>query len=201
MGNITRRDFLKISGGTTGLLAATGLFKGPLAGLGARIEREDTKWGLSTATICPYCAVGCGLICQTDTFSGTGTLYNIEGDPDHPINRGTACAKGAAVIQVHNGDKPGTINERRLQKVLYRAPGGSEWQEKNWDFALDRIAELVKKTRDESWIGTNTNGRVVNRTEAIASVGGAANDNEECYLLVKMLRAMGLVYIEHQARI
>jgi len=202
MGNITRRDFLKISGGTTGLLATTGLFRGPLSALQARIERTDVKWGLSSATICPYCAVGCGLICQKGTTAGFfDALTNIEGDPDHPINRGTACAKGAATIQIHNGDKPGTINPRRLKKVLYRAPGGTDWQEKDWSFALDRIAQLIKNTRDESWIGTNANGKVVNRTEAIASLGGAANDNEECYLLVKMLRALGLVYIEHQARI
>ena len=123
-----------------------------------------------------------------------GNLTNLEGDSDHPINRGAACAKGASLAQIHN-------NDRRLSKVQYRAPGGTEWEEKSWDWTLDKIASNIKATRDASFITTNANGNLVNRTEAIASLGGAAHDNEECYLLVKMLRALGLVYIEHQARI
>ena len=92
-------------------------------------------------------------------------------------------------------------NERRLSKVLWRRPGAADWDEISWDSALDKIARKIKDTRDADFIETNANGNLVNRTEAIASVGGAAHDNEECYLLVKMLRALGLVYVEHQARI
>ncbi len=195
---ISRRDFLKVSGGVTGLFATAGLFRGPLVDLNPQLTDIRPRWTKETPTICPYDASGCGFICFTD---GAGNLSNLEGDPDHPINRGSACSKGASLSQLHNGPEIGTINERRLQKVLYRAPGGTEWQEKSWDFALDRIAARIKETRDSNWTGTNAGGRVVNRTEAIASVGGAAHDNEECYLLVKMLRALGLVYIEHQARI
>jgi len=196
---ISRRDFLKTSGGVTGLFAAAGIFRGPLQGLNPPLI-EDTRpsWTQETRTICPYDASGCGFICYTEG----GNLINLEGDPDHPINQGGGCAKGASLAQLHNnGAEVGEINPWRLQKVLYRAPGASDWEEKSWDFALDRIAQLMKKDRDENWIGTNANGKLVNRTEAIASVGASALDNEECYLLVKMLRAMGLVYIEHHARI
>jgi len=195
---ITRRDFLKVSGGVTGVLATAGLFRGALKPLEAKITDERPRWVKETSTICPYDASGCGFICYTDA---AGNLSNLEGDPDHPINRGGACSKGASLTQLHNGNEIGTINERRLQKVLYRAPGASDWEEKSWDFALNKIARNIKDTRDASWVERNSKGNLVNRTEAIASVGGAAHDNEECYLLVKMLRALGLVYIEHQARI
>ncbi len=188
---ITRRDFLKVSGGVTGLFATAGLFRGPLEPLAeSKIKGVTVRWGQETTTICPYDACGCGLICFTDG----NKLIRTEGDPDHPINRGAVCSKGASVAQLHN-------NERRLSKVLYRAPGGTQWQEISWDSALDQIARKIKATRDASWVARDKDGYLVNRTEAIAAVGGAAINNEECYLLVKMLRALGLVYIEHQARI
>jgi formate dehydrogenase major subunit len=122
-----------------------------------------------------------------------GKVINIEGDPGHPISEGTLCSKGASGIQVVN-------NSRRLQKVLYRKPHGTAWEEKTWDWALERIAARVKETRDKSF-KTNVNGSTVNRTEAVACLGGSALDNEEAYLLVKLMRALGLVYIEHQARL
>ena len=122
-------------------------------------------------------------------------MVYIEGDPDHPINRGAACAKGASMRQL-SADNPW-----RLSNVLYRAPGGTDWEEKSWDWALDRIARKIKDTRDATFIEKDSTGKVVNRTEAIACLGGSALDNEECYLLVKLARALGLVYIEHHARI
>ena len=194
---ISRRDFLKASGGISGLFAAAGLFRGPLGSLvESKIKGVTLRWGQETSTICPFASCGCGIICFTDG----DTLIRTEGDPEHPINRGALCPKGAALAQLRNGTENGTINERRLQKVLYRAPGGTEWQEKSWDFALDRIAELIKETRDDNWTSTNAKGNLVNRTDAIASIGGAYLSNEECYVLSKMLRALGLVYIEHQGR-
>jgi formate dehydrogenase major subunit len=123
-----------------------------------------------------------------------GQVVNIEGDPDHPINQGALCSKGSTLTQLVNSD-------RRITKPLYRAPGTSDWQEVAWDWTLDKITKRVKQTRDANWIETDADGRLVRRTEAIASVGSAALDNEECILLVKALRSMGLVYIEHQARI
>ncbi len=123
-----------------------------------------------------------------------GVVVNIEGDPDHPVNQGTLCSKGSSMTQLIHSD-------RRITKPMYRPPGAAEWREVEWEWALDAIALRIKKTRDAGWIETDAENRVVRRTEAIASVGSAALDNEECSLLVKALRGMGLVYIEHQARI
>ena len=148
------------------------------------------RWTEETSTICPYCAVGCGMIVGTTD----GVVVNIEGDPDHPVNQGTLCSKGSSMTQLIHSD-------RRITKPMYRPPGAAEWREVEWEWALDAIALRIKKTRDAGWIETDAENRVVRRTEAIASVGSAALDNEECSLLVKALRGMGLVYIEHQARI
>jgi anaerobic selenocysteine-containing dehydrogenase len=180
----TRRQFLK--GLTTGTVAIGALTQ---SGCGPAIPPLKTRGATDTTTICPFCGVGCGQVVSTLS----GKVINIEGDPGHPISEGTLCSKGAAAIQVVN-------NPRRLQKVLYRAPRGKAWEEKTWDWALERIAARVKETRDKSF-KTNVNGITVNRSEAIACLGGAALDNEEAYLLVKLMRALGLVYIEHQARI
>jgi formate dehydrogenase major subunit len=151
-----------------------------------------TKDAKETTTICCYCAVGCGIICHTDTK--TGKVIYTEGDADHPINQGTLCAKGAGLYQIAQNDK-------RVTKVLYRAPNSDKWEEKDWDWALKEIANRVKKSRDASFVTKNDKGQVVNRCDGITSVGSAAMDNEECWIYQAMLRAMGLVYIEHQARI
>ena len=188
---ITRRGFLKASGGVAGLFATAGLFKGPLA-VGNEIPVDNRpRWTKETYTICPYDASGCGFFCYTND---QGQLVNIEGDPDHPVNQGGACSKGASMSQIHN-------NPRRLQKVKYRAPGASDWEEKDWDWAITEIAKRIKTTRDSSFITTNSKGNLVNRTEALAMVGASCFDNEECQLLVKMLRSLGLVYMETQARL
>ena len=129
-------------------------------------------------------------------------VVDIEGDPDHPINEGTLCSKGQALSQFHTVN--GEDNPRRLTKPLYRASGASDWEEVSWDWAIDTVAERIKTTRDNNWISTIDVGGTtysVNRTDAIAEFGGGELDNEECYLLVKMARALGLVYIEHCARI
>ncbi len=192
---INRRDFLKISGGSAGLLATAGLFRGPLEPfVDSSIKTVTSRWGDETPTVCPFCSCGCGFICYTDG----NNLVRVEGDPEHPVNHGAACPRGAAMAQLHNGSKEGSVNEKRLQKVLYRAPRSNHWEEKDWDFALERIAQRIKDTRDSHWTATNAVGWTVNRTEAIASLGGASLNNEECYLLSKMTRALGLVYIEHQ---
>jgi formate dehydrogenase major subunit len=186
MMKFSRRDFIKISGS---VIAA--------GGLGINLDQINTharqmkiKSVKETTTICPYCAVGCGMIvgfCD-------GKVNNVEGDPDHPINQGTLCSKGSTLKQLVNSD-------RRIIKPMYRAPKACEWQEVTWDWVLDEVAKRVKQTRDANWIETDSDERVVRRTEAIASVGSAALDNEECILMVKALRSLGLVYIEHQARI
>ncbi len=185
---ISRRGFLKISGGITGG-AVLGIF-GMRQATKAYAGELKTKYAKETTTICPYCAVGCGQIVSVSD----GKIINIEGDPDHPVNQGSLCSKGQGLIQVAN-------NERRMTKVLYRAPRSDKWEEKTWDWALPEIAKRIQKTRDEGWVDKDKEGRVVNRTEALAGLGGAALDNEECYLWSKLARALGIVYLEHQARI
>lgn len=188
---LSRRQFLKVSGVAT-IAGVTGGFGLDLQLAGSREAKLDIQSARATTTICPFCAVGCGMIVHTDRK--TGKVINTEGDPDHPINEGTLCAKGAALYQL-------AVNPARLTRVRYRAPYSDRWELKTWDWALDRIAANIKKTRDRSFVYTNSKGQAVNRTESIAHVGSAALDNEECWLLQGMMRAMGLVYIEHQARI
>jgi len=180
----SRRQF--IGGLTTGAVAIGAVAQ---AGCGPAIPPLKTRNAVPTTTVCPFCGVGCGQVVSTQD----GHVINIEGDPAHPVSEGTLCSKGAAAIQVVN-------NPRRLQKVLYRKPGGTAWEEKTWGWALERIAARVKETRDKTF-KTSADGRTVNRTEAIACLGGSALDNEEAYVLVKLMRALGLAYVEHQARL
>lgn len=193
---IGRRSFLKVSGASA---AGFVLFKGMDWKKGApfRPITLHKKVG-ETTTICCYCGVGCGAIAAAEN----GNVVNVEGDPDHPINEGTLCAKGQALIQFHTVD--GEDNPNRLAKPLYRAAYSDKWEEVSWDWAIDQVADRIKKTRDEDWLSTvNVGGTTynVNRTDAICNFGGGELDNEECYLLVKMARALGLVYVEHCARI
>jgi formate dehydrogenase major subunit len=181
----TRREFLKVSG-ATGLGIAFGRFLSPVKVYAQELRIKGAK---ETPTICPYCGGGCGILVHT---VGDKIVYT-EGDSNHPINVGRLCTKGACVYQIVDNDK-------RLTKVLYRAPGSTEWAEKDWNWALKEIAKRIKSTRDANFKATE-DGVTVNRTEAIASLGGAALDNEEDYLLSKMSRALGIVYLEHQARI
>ena len=189
MKSFTRRDFLKISGVTAaGLtLSQFGFDLSPAQAYAASLRIKGAK---ETTSICCYCSVGCGII----AYSSKGKVIDTEGDPDHPINRGTLCPKGAASYQIAN-------NPVRITKPRYRAPGSTTWKEVNWDWALDQIAKRVKQTRDETFVSKNAQGLIVNRCDGLASVGSAALDNEECYIYQKWLRSLGLVYIEHQARI
>jgi formate dehydrogenase major subunit len=191
----TRREFLVISGAVgAGIgLSALGIDMGPARAYADSIKMDKLKTAKQTTTICPYCAVGCSIICSTDTK--TNQILNTEGDPDSVINEGALCAKGAALYQTTAN------NPNRLKKVLYRAPNSDKWQEKSWDWALGEIGKRVKAVRDKDFIEKNAKGQVVNRLETIAHVGSAALDNEECWPLQAMMRALGLVWIEHQARI
>jgi len=199
---VSRRDFLKISGGSV-VLGSLGINLDPAKAYAQGLRIKDAK---QTYTVCPFCSVGCGIIVHTKD----GKVVNTEGDPDHPINEGTLCSKGSSLYQIINNDK-------RLVKPRYRAAGASEWKEVEWDWALDEIAKRVKDTRDKTFKVTSKSkvkekmpdgtekdvekDFVVNRTDGIAHVGSAALDNEECYMLQKLMRSWGLVYIEHQARI
>lgn len=188
---LSRRDFLKASGAGVGGLFLLGALDPDLAlAVSHKFLPLKKEIGEKT-TICPYDASGCGFIVATQN----GKVVNIEGDPDHPINRGSGCAKGASMRQL-SADNPW-----RLSKVLYRRPGGTDWEERDWDWALTEIARKIKDTRDANFTEQDSGGNVVNRTDAIANLGGSALDNEECYLLAKLTRALGVVYLEHHARI
>ncbi len=192
---LSRREFLKASGGGIGGLALLWALK-PDAALAQPPKALPLRKKIGeTVSICAYCGAGCGILISAEG----GNLVGIEGYPDHPINRGALCSKAQSLYQIRTVD--GKLNPRRLTKVLYRAPNGTAWEEKSWDWALGEIAKRIKKTRDESWIEKDKDGVLVNRTEAIAQLGGSAHDNEECYLIAKMNRALGLVYTETQARI
>ncbi len=189
---ISRRDLLKVSSAT-----AAGTAVGALAGLGAdlrpkvaRAQELRIQNAKVVPSVCPYCAVGCGTLVHTVD----GKIVNIEGNPASPVNMGNLCPKGAATYQLH-------VNPNRLTKVLHRAPGATAWEEWDLDRAMDRVAELVRKTRDETFVERLPNGKVVNHTLAIFSLGGATMDNEWNHLQQKLMRGLGVVAIENQARI
>jgi formate dehydrogenase major subunit len=193
---ITRRGFLTVTGAVGGgvALSSLGLNLNPARAYAADLDKMNrVKVAKQSTTICAYCSCGCGLICSTD--KATGKIINIEGDADHPINEGSLCAKGAGFFDLTEA------NKHRLKKVLYRAPYATEWEEKDWDFAIPRIARLIKKTRDKGFITKNEKGELVNRCETIGHYGSSNVDNEECWLMTVRSRALGLVYIDHQARV
>jgi formate dehydrogenase major subunit len=195
---LTRRDVLKVGAGGAAL--------GGLSALGFNVavaEATTVKQDLRiegakvSRSVCPYCAVGCSLLAYTRTArngNGKAELLQIEGDPDSPINEGTLCPKGSSAMEL-------AISKRRLQHPLYRAPGAREFKRISWNDALDRLAERIKAARDRTFVAKDEAGNVVNRTEGLAFAGGAAFSNEEGYLATKLMRALGLVYLEQQARV
>lgn len=190
--NFNRREFIQVTGAAAAGLAVSNLGF-DLKPVKSHAQMLKTKYAKESTTICCYCAVGCGAIVHTSK-RGDGRVINIEGDPDHVINRGALCSKGSSLKQL-------VENENRLTRPMYRAPYAKKWQEVSWEWALDTIAERVKETRDKTFERKNTKGQTVNRTTQIASVGSAAMDNEECWIYQALMRSLGLVYIEHQARI
>jgi formate dehydrogenase major subunit len=187
--SISRRTFLKVLGSGVTAAGLSGVVC-KRSGWAALIPPAKIKGAQITHSICPFCGVGCGLVAYTKG----GKLINVAGDPDHPINEGALCSKGQAVMEV-------VTSPRRLKKVRYRAPGRDHWEEKPLDWAMETLAQRIKATRDASFITKSPSGIPVNRTEALASIGGAALNNEECYLIAKLTRALGIVYLEHQARL
>lgn len=165
---------------------------------GAETTHAKLEGTTAFTTACNFCSCGCGMVCHVKD----GKLINMEGDPDHVINRGALCAKGAAMIATHESDQ-------RVKTPMYRAPGSKTWEPITWDEAYNKIARKIKETRDKNWIATepgkDAGGKdvnvPVNRTDALAFMGGAQNTNEECYLLTKMSRLLGTVWVEHQARL
>lgn len=191
----TRRDFLKAT--AVGGVAASALGF-DLTPVHAAVRELKIARTTETRSTCPYCSVSCGVIIHTlgdRSRNVKPTVVHVEGDPDHPINQGTLCPKGITL-------KQNIVNDRRLTKVLYRAPGGRAWEEKSWDFAIDRIARLFKDARDRRLRQTDAAGRTINALTSVGVIGGCTDTNEINYLLVKAFRAgLGIVPIEQQARI
>jgi formate dehydrogenase major subunit len=186
--DFTRRHFLKYSGLTAGAI----LLPSSMAASTEKIRGFPLHKPIKeAATICPYCSCGCGLLISKGP---DGHILNAEGDPDNPQNRGALDPKSLSVRQLSQ-------SPLRLKKPLYRAPGSDRFVEKDWDWMITEVAKRIKTTRDTTFQKTNAKGVTVNRTPGMAFLGGAANNNEECYLASKLARALGLVYVEHQARI
>jgi formate dehydrogenase major subunit len=191
---ISRRAFIQttIAGGAT--LSAFGFDIAPLQAQAKTLKISHTS---ETRSTCPYCSVSCGVIIHTlgdKAKNAIPQVIHVEGDADHPINRGTLCPKGASLEQ-------DILNERRLLKPQVRRPGSSRWEDIAWDQAIEEIGRWVKKTRDDTFIERDANGRIVNRCEGIAWTGGCTDTNEFNYLVVKTMRSLGVVYLENQARV
>jgi formate dehydrogenase major subunit len=188
---VNRRDLLKLTLSSGAGLALDGILDVPA------VQAATSQLKLSNisefTTSCNFCSCGCGMIAAVRD----GKLISMEGDYDHIVNRGSLCVKGISMFATHASPK-------RLQKPMYRAPGSDHWEEMSWKDAAEKIARKIKKTRDDTWIAMEkVDGKdvPVNRTDAIAFLGGAQNTNEECYIFQKATRLLGIPYVEHQARL
>jgi formate dehydrogenase major subunit len=193
---VTRRDVLKFGIASAGALVVSGLGFDVAVAESAKIKLNLRIAGAKEShSICPYCAVGCSLVAYTrQTSDGKVQLLQIEGDPDSPVNEGRLCPKGATAMQL-------ATSPRRVESPRYRGAGTNAWKNVTWDFALNKIAQNVKASRDATFVTTDGNGNTVNRTEGIAFAGGAAFSSEEGYFATKLMRSLGLVYLEQQARV
>jgi formate dehydrogenase major subunit len=192
--DISRRAFIQsaIAGGAT--LSAFGFDVTPVHAQAKTLKIARTS---ETRSTCPYCSVSCGVIIHTlggRARNAVAQVVHVEGDPDHPINGGTLCPKGASLQQ-------DIVNPRRLLKPQVRRPGSDRWEDIGWGQAIDEVARWVKQTRDATFVETDSRGRTVNRCEGIAWTGGCTDTNELNYLVVKTMRTLGVVYLENQARV
>jgi formate dehydrogenase major subunit len=192
--SISRRAFLQTSLASGAAVTAFGFDVTPLYAQAKTLKIARTS---ETRSTCPYCSVSCGVIIHTlgDRAKNVAPqVVHVEGDPDHPINRGTLCPKGASLEQE-------ILSDRRLLKPQVRRPGSDHWEDIGWDQALDEISRRVKTTRDATFVEKDPRGRIVNRCEGIAWNGGCTDTNEFNYLVVKTMRSLGVCYLENQARV
>lgn len=192
--DISRRVFIQttIAGGAA--VSAFGFDVTPVYAQAKTLKIARTS---ETRSTCPYCSVSCGVIIHTlgdKAKNAIPQVVHVEGDPDHPINRGTLCPKGSSLQQ-------DILNDRRLLKPQVRRPGSDRWEDISWDQAIDEIGRRVKKTRDDTFTERDARGRLVNRCEGIAFTGGCTDTNEFNYLVVKTMRSLGVCYLENQARV
>lgn len=193
---LTRRQFFQAAA-ATGTAAGWGTFGFDLEPAYAQTSQLKISRATEVRTVCPYCAVGCSMIAYRvgdGALNVEPTLVHIEGDPDSPINGGTLCPKGASTLQL-------AVNQDRELRPKYRKAGSSTWEDVSWEDALDRLARLMKDSRDQKFVARDDKGFEVNRNEGYGFVGGATVTSEEGYLATKFFRAQGVVYLEQQARV
>ena len=196
--NLNRRDFIKLTGAglATSCIGALGFGMAGEA-LAATVRPFKLAAATETRNTCTYCSVACGILIYSlgdRAKNATSDIIHIEGDPDHPVNRGTLCPKGAALLDVvHAPD--------RLRFPKYRAPGSSEFKQVTWDFALDRIARLMKEDRDANFIAKNEAGTTVNRWLSTGMLAASASSTETAYLTWKVARSFGMLVFDNQARV
>jgi formate dehydrogenase major subunit len=196
--NLTRRGFIKLTGASlaTSSLGALG-FGGSGEALAASVRPFKLTHATETRNTCTYCSVACGILIYSlgdRAKNAVSDIIHIEGDPDHPVNRGTLCPKGSALLDIVHAPT-------RLQVPKYRAPGTSEFKEVTWDFALDRIARLMKDDRDKNFVAKNAQGTTVNRWITTGMLAASASSNETAYLTWKVARAFGMLVFDNQARV
>ena len=196
MADLTRRQFLKVTGASLAGSSLALIGFSPTAAL-AEVREFKLSRATETRNTCPYCAVACGLIMYSlgdNAKNAKANIVHIEGDPDHPVNRGTLCPKGAGLLDfVHSPS--------RLQRPEYRAPGSDKWVPISWDDALDRIAKLLKADRDANFIPKNAQGGTVNRWLTTGMLAASASSNEVGYLTAKVIRSLGMLPFDNQARV
>jgi formate dehydrogenase major subunit len=196
MADVTRREFFKITGATLAGSSLALLGFSPNAALAEVREFKLTR-ATETRNTCPYCAVACGVIMYSlgdRAKNAKESIFHIEGDPDHPVNRGTLCPKGAGLIDfIHSPS--------RLLYPEYRAAGSTEWQRISWDDALDRVAKLMKQDRDANFVAKTPDGLTVNRWITTAMLAASASSNEVGYLTHKVMRSLGVLAFDNQARV
>jgi formate dehydrogenase major subunit len=191
MRSVNRRVWMRMAAGGSLGLAIEGLIDVPAVRAATKKLKLASVSELTTS--CNFCSCGCGMVAAVRD----GKLIAMEGDYDHIVNRGSLCVKGISMFATHS-------SPNRLAKPRYRAPGSDHWEEISWEDAVDRVAQKIRKTRDATWVATEKLGNTevpVNRTDAIAFMGGAQNTNEECYLFQKGARLLGTAFVEHQARL
>jgi formate dehydrogenase major subunit len=193
---VTRRQFVKYAAGGLGASSLAALGFSPKAAL-AEVRQFKLAHAAETRNTCPYCSVGCGVILYSlgdRSKNAKSEVIHVEGDPDHPVNRGTLCPKGAALLDfVHSPN--------RLKRPEYRGPGEAQFKPVTWDWAVERIARLMKEDRDKSFTAKNDKGVTVNRWTTVGFLAASASSNESGYLTHKILRSMGMTAIDNQARV
>lgn len=194
--SVSRRQFFRYSGAALGASSLTALGFSPTPAL-AQVRPFKLARTTETRNTCPYCSVSCGVLMYSTgdrAKNSRSSIIHIEGDPDHPVNRGTLCPKGAALLDFVHAPT-------RLTHPEYRAPGSREWKRVSWDFALDRIARLMKEDRDKNFVATNAAGQTVNRWVSTGMLAASASSNETAFLTYKVVRSMGMIVFDNQARV